>query len=379
MTTEPPADLATLIEKVQDDLETAIAGTTTTPRVLVIRRMLFDLEGQRRREHAGQLPPAARKREHALLRRLKADLLPNLRQSILDAAPVLDIAGGGRSQSGDLIERASLHAALEKWVRERGDMIDASLEGDRMARELQKRIVGYRKALEEVLAGPDTPDIERMAQSLFGIEVLVWCLEELDQTDTVSVARHESRRIARMGLQSVTTLFESFNSEKSLWDRFDIAVVTSDVDHLVAILTRLFDVEQEELEEGADPTILTTSVQAVEDFLAAAEGLNDNFVRTIESAAAKRKVDTELFAGAVKQIEKIQTLSRQLAHQRAEKTAAMVQDRCRSGLVRVCNRLHALAKAEIASEKPDTAVLSTIGRRVEIVEALIRDLQQNPT
>ncbi len=190
-----------------------------------------------------------------------------------------------RPVRGDWMNLVRLAAVCMRLAHRLGETALARAHHRRVADELSEPFIVHVDTVARLLASGDTPDLDRLSMGLLRLDVLEMALESLSAAPELRLARKTRLLVAIQAMRRVNDLVSGYTRTRDMMARFDVALVMSEVEALIAIASRLTD------EAGVPPgrQLAETAQEAIRDFIA---GAGEMVALSIEDLAA-----TDLPAG----------------------------------------------------------------------------------
>jgi serine/threonine-protein kinase len=238
------------------------------------------------------LAATARPGMDALMERLPAQI-ERLGAVIVDTAPLPEAQ---RPVRGDWMALVRLVAVGLRLLHRMGHTEIARTHHRRLADELAEPFILYVDTVGQFLSGADNPDLDRLSMGLLRLDVLEMALEAISAPAELRLARKTRLLVAIQAMRRVNATVSHYTRTGDMMARFDVAMLMSEIEALIAIAARLTD-------EGAVPPgrILGETAQSViRDFIA---GARDLVTLTVEDLAqADLATGARAFAAKLRQL-----------------------------------------------------------------------------
>jgi len=238
------------------------------------------------------LAATARPGMDALMERLPAQI-ERLGAVIVDTAPLPEAQ---RPVRGDWMALVRLVAVGLRLLHRMGHTEIARTHHRRLADELAEPFILYVDTVGQFLSGADNPDLDRLSMGLLRLDVLEMALEAISAPAELRLARKTRLLVAIQAMRRVNATVSHYTRTGDMMARFDVAMLMSEIEALIAIAARLTD-------EGAVPPgrILGETAQSViRDFIA---GARDLVTLTVEDLAqADLATGARVFAAKLRQL-----------------------------------------------------------------------------
>jgi eukaryotic-like serine/threonine-protein kinase len=228
------------------------------------------------------LASAARAGFDAMMETLPARL-ERLIATIIDTAPVPEAQ---RPVRGDWMALVRLAAVGLRLLHRLGHTEIARTHHRRLSDELAEPFIIYVDIVGQFLATGDNPDLDRLSMGLLRLDVLEMALEAISAPAELRLARKTRLLVAIQAMRRVNATVSHYTRTGDMIARFDVAMLMSEIEALIAIAARLTD-------DGAVPPgrlLGETAQSVIRDFIA---GARDLVTLTVEDLG-----QTEFPAGA---------------------------------------------------------------------------------
>ncbi len=180
-------------------------------------------------------------------------------------------------------------------------------------RDLERRLVDriahagvhYHRWLTDSLQKADPVDIRAVSFDQIRLDIIVWLLEDLGDTAALNNVRSLAQMTARAALRRARDVIDTYIGTRGPSQRFDVAVVVSQVEELGTLARRVLDSVRVD-DQGIDGQG-TLSRALVEDFIHRCGLLVLATFRDLEERQAAGTLGPSGLRGALKQIMALRT------------------------------------------------------------------------
>ncbi len=220
------------------------------------------------------LAAGARAGFDAMMENLPARL-ERLIAAIVETAPVPEAS---RPVRGDWMALVRLVAVGLRLLHRLGHTEIARTHHHRLSDELAEPFIIYVDVVGQFLATGDNPDLDRLSMGLLRLDVLEMALEAISAPAELRLARKTRLLVAIQAMRRVNSTVSHYTRTGDMIARFDVAMLMSEIEALIAIAARLTD-------DAALPPgrmLAETAQSVIRDFIA---GARDLVTLTVEDLA----------------------------------------------------------------------------------------------
>lgn len=210
-------------------------------------------------------------------------------------------------------ERVAEPGALAARLDVFRSLLSAPLLPGARRRDLERRLIDriahaavhYHRWLTDSLQKADPVDLRAVSFDQIRLDIIIWLLEDLGGTTALDNVRALARMTARAALRRAGQVIDAYIGTRGPSQRFDVAVVVSQVEELGTLIRRVLDSVHVD-DYGIDDQG-TLSRTLVEDFIHGCGLLVLATFRDLEDRQAAGTLTTSGLRGALKQITALRT------------------------------------------------------------------------
>jgi eukaryotic-like serine/threonine-protein kinase len=181
--------------------------------------------------------PSAKDALGAMIERWPGDLAV-LGDAVVSGAPVPRASSLPRS---DWMAVVRLTAVNLKLANRMGQSRLIRTHHRRLCDELVEPFIVYIDTAGSMLSADDNPDLSRLSMDLLRLDVLEMALEVLSASAELRVVRKTRVLVAMQAMRKVNETVAAYTETGDMLARFDVALIMSEVEELIAIASRLTD------------------------------------------------------------------------------------------------------------------------------------------
>ena len=184
-----------------------------------------------------------------------------------------------RAVRGDWMLLVRLAAVCMRLLHRLDQTALARSHHRRLSDELSEPFVVHVDTTGRLLAQSDTPDLDRLSMGLLRLDVLEMALEAIGASAELRLARKTRLLVAIQAMRKVNDMVAAYVRTRDMMARFDLAMVMSEVEALIAIASRLTD------DSGVPPgrQLGETAQGVIRDFI---DGAQEMVALSVEDLAA---------------------------------------------------------------------------------------------
>ncbi|WP_366657434.1 serine/threonine-protein kinase [Fodinicurvata sp. EGI_FJ10296] len=167
----------------------------------------------------------------------------------------------------------------------------------RLCDELVEPFIVYIDTAGTMLSGDDNPDLSRLSMDLLRLDVLEMALETLSASAELRIVRKTRALVAIQAMRKVNETVSGYTETGDMLARFDVALIMSEVEELIAIASRLTD----DAAIQAGRQLREKAETVIRDFIANADRLAAMTVEELREADAA--VDARVFGAKLRQVQ----------------------------------------------------------------------------
>ena len=139
--------------------------------------------------------------------------------------------------------------------------------------DLERRLGGllriYQTQINDILASPDPPDLRALSADLLRMDVLYWLLQDLGIPKVAEVLAANQKVTARLVMDSASAAVDRFLVRPDNLNRFDVGIVITAVDDLIAVMARVIEQHESDMEGPHDGFLESRGRESITRFVVA--------------------------------------------------------------------------------------------------------------
>lgn len=205
---------------------------------------------------------------------LGANFIPRLNRAIEETVPVPEVtADRAMALEVSIRTHSPIAARLFMLLAARCKELTGHGTPPSWRADLERRLSGlvkiYQAQINAILTSPDPPDLRSLSSDLLRMDVLYWTLQDLEIPAVANVLETNEKVTARLIMDSASDAVDRFLSRPDNLNRFDLGIVLTGIDDLIAVMARVLEHHERDMERPHDGFLESRGRESITRFVVA--------------------------------------------------------------------------------------------------------------
>lgn len=241
---------------------------------------------------------------------LSNDFIPRLNRVIEETLPAPEVtADRAMALEASIRTHSPIAAKMFILLTSRSKDLTGHAAPPAWRADLEKRLGNlirtYQVQINAILTSPDPPDLRNLSADLLRMDILYWTLQDLDIPTVADVLEKNEQVTVRLIMDSASDAVERFLKRPDNLNRFDLAIVLTAIDDLIAVMARVIEYHERDMERPHDGFLESRGRESITRFVGVMGRLMVMMFRDLGKQAEDGELSYEAFDINVTKIERI--------------------------------------------------------------------------